>query len=159
MVGRLHDIVTAAVVVGATEKVNMSRTRNSSSVQPSSQSDGMQPNAASGNSGRFVVNTQGMQAEDDSLFQKDEKQQSEFHLEPGTLDEETVDLMTQELNDLMSKIDCNLQFNYHQDAGVMSVKMIDKETQEVIKELPPEEMVENLMKAKIWLGAFIDKTI
>ena len=96
---------------------------------------------------------------EENFFQKDQEKEEEFHLEPGSIDEETVDLMTKELNELMSKINCNLQFDYHQDAGVMSVLMIDKETQDVIKELPPEEMVENMMKAKIWIGAFIDKTI
>ena len=157
MVGKLQDFVTAAVIVGATEKVNIGRNRTSDNAQSIKNSDSVQPKIDSSES-RFVVDTQGMQAEHDALFQKEEDQ-SEFHLEPGTLDEESVDFMTKELNDLMSKINCNIEFTYHQDAGMMSVKMVDKETQEVIKELPPEEMIENMMKAKDWLGAFLDKTI
>ena len=39
----------------------------------------------------------------------------------------------------------------------MSVKMIDKKTDEVIKEYPPEEMVEGMIRAQEWLGAFLDR--
>ena len=157
MVGKLQDFVTAAVVVGATEKINTRRDSNSDNLKISSEAMQAQDAAKISSESRFVVDTQGMQAEQDGLFQQEEK--SEFHLEPGTLDEESVDFMTKELNELMSKINCNIEFTYHEDAGMMSVKMVDKETNEVIKELPPEEMIENMMKAKDWLGAFLDKTI
>ena len=89
------------------------------------------------------------------LYEKDELQN--FHIERDSFDEETVDFMTKELNKLMSKANYNLQFDYHRFEDVMSVQMIDKETDEVIKEMPPEEIVENIMKARVWLGAFIDK--
>ena len=154
MVGKLQDFVAASVVVGAVEKVG----RSAKNVQPSPSSDVASVNKVGESETKFVVDTQGMQAEEDLLFQQDEEK-SEFHLEPGTLDEESVDFMTKELNKLMSEINCNIEFTYHQDANMMSVKMVDKETQEVIKELPPEEMIENMMKARDWLGAFLDKTI
>ena len=154
MVGRLNDIVTAAVVVGATEKVNMGKTRDSS--LSSSQSGDMQSQIVGGN--RVVIKPHEVQSEDEAVFQRDEQDQENFHLEPGSVDEDTVNFMTEELNDLMNKINCNLEFSYHKFENVMSVSMVDKETKEVIKEMPPEEMIEGIMKAKIWLGAFIDKT-
>lgn len=40
---------------------------------------------------------------------------------------------------------------------MMSVSMINKKTDEVIKELPPEEMIDNIKKAREWIGAFLDK--
>ena len=136
MVGKLNDIVTAAVVVGATEKADnfqkAAQTENTDKVQSAAK------------------------VEDENLFEKDE--QENFHVERGSVNEETVDFMTKELNDLMSKTNFNLQFDYHQFEDVMTVRMIDKQTDEVIKEMPPEELVESIMKAKIWLGAFIDKT-
>ncbi len=155
MVGKLQDIVTAAAVVGAVEMNNTKRIKPDSSaakvdIAPKPPVEDAQA--------KFVVDTQGMEAEGDALFKKEEEEQ-EFHLEPGTLDEESVSLMTEELNDLMSKINCNLEFTYSKEADMMSVKMVDKKTKEVIKELPPEEMIENMIKAKDWLGAFIDKNI
>lgn len=128
MVGKLSEIVTAAVVAD--------------NIKPSSQSEKVQAAKTTKN-------------QDNSLFQKDE--QESVHIERGSFDEETVDFMTKELNKLMDKVSYNLQFDYHKFEDVMSVQMIDKETDEVIKEMPPEEVVENIMRAKVWLGAFIDK--
>lgn len=141
MVGRLNDIVTAAVVVGAAEKVG--NTQKSAPLENTEES-------------RPIEKTQSAKVENESLFEKDD--QEKFQLEPGSVNEETVDFMTKELNDLMSKTNYNLQFDYHQFEDVMTVRMIDKETDEVIKEMPPEDLVKSIMKAKIWLGAFIDKT-
>ena len=64
-----------------------------------------------------------------------------------------------ELNELMSKINCDLEFSYHKEVNLMSVKMIDKKTQEVLKEMPPEAMIKHMMAAKDWLGAFLDKNV
>ena len=77
--------------------------------------------------------------------------------EDKKLDEKSVSYITKELNELMSRINCNLEFSYHKEVNVMSVKMIDKATNEVIKELPPEEMIDNMIQAKDWIGAFLDK--
>ena len=162
MVGRLQDIVTAAVVIGATEqKIGGSKSTKKSSMQPEIPTNS--PNT------KVIIETRDLKkvektSDIDNLFEKDENPQSkvdeeDFHLEPGTLDEETVSLMTEQLNELMDKINCNLEFKYNKEVNMMTIKMIDKKTQEVIKEVPPEEMIENMVKAKDWLGAFIDKNI
>ncbi len=158
MVGKLQDVVSAAVVVGAAEKVNMNVDRNKGGALSSLDT----PAATVETSQRpFIIDTKGMKTDDgkDATQKQEEK---EFQLEPGSVDEETVNNITEELNELMSKINCNLSFNYHKEVNVMSIRMIDKETNEVIKELPPEEMITNMMKSKIWLGAvigsFVDKS-
>lgn len=146
MVGKLNDMVTAAVVVDTASK--------SSGVQNLDTASQIKPLGAG--SQQSVLKTQ-----DSALLQKDEeeKKEQEGHLEPGTMSEESVSNMTEVFNELMDKINCNLQFNYNKEADVLNVKMIDKQTKEVIKEFPPEEMIENMIKAKDWLGAFIDKAI
>lgn len=133
MVGKLNDVLAAAAVVGATAQ---------------------SPQATQGMQGTRVV-MKPQDTEDEDLFQKDAE---DVKIERGSVDEDTVDFMTKGLNELMNKINCNLEFSYHSFENVVSVSMIDKETKEVIKEMPPEEMIEGIMKAKIWLGAFIDKT-
>ena len=160
MVGRLQDIVTAAVVIGAAEQKIGNSKSNKKSTQPEI------PNNAPNT--KVIIETRDLKVEKssdiDNLFEKDEDRppvtdEEEFHLEPGTLDEETVSLMTDQLNELMDKINCNLEFKYNKEDNLMTIKMIDKKTQEVIKEVPPEEMIENMVKAKDWLGAFIDQNI
>ena len=140
MVGKLNDMVTAAVVVDSTPKVQ------SNEVQPKSITDTKIP-------------TSPTKLQDQQAAKEEEKKQQEGHIEPGTMSEESVSNMTETFNKLMDKINCNIQFSYNREVDVLNVKMIDKETNEVIKEFPPEEMVENMIKAKDWLGAFIDKAV
>lgn len=90
---------------------------------------------------------------------EDEQNEKEGKLERGSMSEESVIEMTETFNELMDKINCNIEFSYNKEAEMLNVKMIDKETKEVIKEFPPEEMIENMIKAKDWLGAFIDRAI
>ena len=161
MVGRLQDIVTAAVVIGAAEQKIGGAKNNKKSMQPEIVNEA--PNS------KVIIETRDLKkveksSEIDNLFEKDEDSkllpdEDDFHLEPGTLDEETVSLMTEQLNELMDKINCNLEFKYNKEVNIMTIKMIDKKTNEVIKEVPPEEMIENMIKAKDWLGAFIDENI
>ena len=65
--------------------------------------------------------------------------------------------MTEELNELMSKIDADLEFQYHKEVNTMSVRMLDKKTGKVLKEIPPEEMIKHMIKTRDWLGTFLDK--
>ena len=74
-----------------------------------------------------------------------------------SLNEEFVSNMTKELNELMKKINCDLEFHYNKEVDIMSVKMVNKTTKEVIREYPPEDMVKGLIRAQEWLGAFLDK--
>ena len=67
-------------------------------------------------------------------------------------------LVTEQLNEIMRNIDVNLQFQYHKEVNFMSVRMLDKKTGEVLREVPPEAMVEHMIKVHDWIGAFLDKT-
>ena len=158
MVGGIRDVVTAAVVIGAAEgKISPMLTPKTQTVKPvetpkSDQSQQTQEVTEQHEQAAIRITLQ--DGEEKEYFPQDD---SDFHIAPGTMTEEAVSRMTEELNELMSRINCNLEFSYNKEAGMMSVKMVNKETQEVIKELPPEEMLENIVKAKDWLGAFIDE--
>ncbi|MGM9540439.1 flagellar protein FlaG [Anaerovibrio sp.] len=152
MIGKMRDMVTAAVVVSAADnkssRYNSSESRNSRGVADSSAEAakfGTQPEIAD-------AVTAVPDASKSSQEQQEEKQEQRGKLSP-----EFVSEMTKELNELMGKLNCDLEFQYHKEVDVMSVKMIDKNTKEVIKEYPPEEMVEGMIKAQEWLGAFLDK--
>ena len=147
MVGKIQDIVSASIVAGAAERVGsdsatkvVTSEKNDSQVQVARVDDAQ-------NAQKLSLYNQAEEKEDASKAQEEK--------EP--MDEKTVSFMTQELNELMSKINCNLEFQYHKDVNMMSVKMLDKKTHEVLKEVPPEEMLEQMAKAREWLGAFLDK--
>ena len=144
MVGKIQDIVSASIVAGAAERVGDTSSR---------------PVAADGNRQEMPVkrmdDVQNAPKFNQTEEQEDPLQAREEEREP--MDEKSVSYMTRELNELMSKINCNLEFQYHKEVNMMSVRMLDKKTHEVIKEVPPEEMLDQMAKAREWLGAFLDK--
>lgn len=152
MIGKMRDMVTAAVVVSAADnkspKFADAESKNSRNVADSSSAAakfGLQPEQADA-----------VSALPDATKSSKEQQEEEQE-QKGKLSPEFVSEMTKELNELMGKLNCDLEFQYHKEVDVMSVRMIDKNTKEVIKEYPPEEMVEGMIRAQEWLGAFLDK--
>lgn len=141
MVGKLNDMVAAAVVADSAAKTGAT---------PQPAAVDLRPSAVK------VPTVQDRQA---AIEEEQKKKEEEGRLEPGTMSENSVSEMTETFNELMDKINCNIEFSYNKEVDMLNVKMIDKETKEVIKEFPPEEMIENMIKAKDWLGAFIDKAI
>jgi flagellar protein FlaG len=150
MIGKVQDMVTAAIVVGAADKV--SNDNLAVSTQKANSQQGIASDMSQASVSQQVQQTN--QANTDSRSKQDKKDKDNQQM-----DEKSVNLMTKELNELMSKINCDLEFSYHKEVNMMSVKMIDKKTQEVLKEMPPESMIKHMMAAKDWLGAFLDKTV
>jgi len=145
MVGKLNNMVSAAMVVDSSSK-----TGGALSSQDFAQIKPVETQPSSTN----VLKPQSPQE-----AKEEEQKEKEGRLAPGTMSEESVNEMTETFNELMDKINCNIEFKYNKEANMLNVKMIDKETKEVIKQFPPEEMIENMIKAKDWLGAFIDRAI
>ena len=148
MIGKVQDMVTAAIVVGAADKV--SSDNSAVSTQNANSQQGIASDMSQVSASQQIQQTN--QANTESKDKQDKKDKDNQQM-----DEKSVNLMTKELNELMSKINCDLEFSYHKEVNLMSVKMIDKNTQEVLKEMPPESMIKHMMAAKDWLGAFLDK--
>ena len=144
MIGKIQDIVTAAVVTAAVGN-NTQNTVDNGTEQAAAQANAADPSQQNA----VVQNAQNTDAQNGK--QKDSKQKKD------KMDEKAVNEMTKELNKLMSKINCDLEFQYHKEVNLMSVKMIDKATQEVLKECPPEDMIKGMIRAREWIGAFLDK--
>ena len=140
MIGRVNDVVSGAVVIGAMTQDNAAGT----AAQRQEQSGALAP----------AESLRDNQQDEEMGVQEAVEANAQKKEEPN---EEDMQQMMKELNELMSRINCNLEFSYHKEVNVMSVKMIDKATNEVIKELPPEEMIDNMIQAKDWIGAFLDK--
>ena len=98
----------------------------------------------------------------DTFAAEDAKAQDEAAVEQkeqhAPLSEEQTAYITEQLNEIMRNINVDLQFQYHKEVNFMSVRMLDKKTGEVLREVPPEAMVEHMIKVHDWIGAFLDKT-
>ena len=92
----------------------------------------------------------------DAAQKQEQDARAQAQHEPLT--EEQTSFITEQLNEIMRNIDVNLQFQYHKEVNFMSVRMLDKKTGEVLREVPPEAMVEHMIKVHDWIGAFLDKT-
>ena len=153
MIGKVQDMVTAAIVVGAADKV--SNDNSAVSTQNANSQQGIASDMSQLSASQQIQQTD--QANTDT--KDNQNKQDKKDKDNQQMDEKSVNLMTKELNELMSKINCDLEFSYHKEVNLMSVKMIDKNTQEVLKEMPPESMIKHMMAAKDWLGAFLDKNV
>lgn len=144
MIGKVQDMVTSAIVIGAMDKASAD---SSAATSKNANAEVATANAFEETSVADYVK-QGNAAQDAKNEQQEDEQK---------LGEETVSYMTEELNELMRKIDANLEFQYHKEVNTMSVKMLDKKTGKVLKEIPPEEMIKHMIQTRDWLGTFLDK--
>lgn len=153
MIGKIQDVVTAAVVISAADNgAQISRGTDSGQDAQAVAEQAGANTAILAKSESQAVDTE--QAAEQQVNAQDDTQKKE-----DKMDEKSVSNMTKELNKLMSQINCNLEFQYHKEINMMSVKMIDKDTKEVLKEYPPEDMIKGMIAAREWIGAFLDKTV
>lgn len=61
--------------------------------------------------------------------------------EKATREPESLDRAVDIANKAMEISGYNLQFRIHKESGRVQVKVVDAETQEVIREIPPEQML------------------
>lgn len=147
MIGKVQDIVSAAVVIGAADRAGSGEA--ASAIKPEGVQGAAQSAAAQNRNLNKVSSIE-------DLMQKDDPSAKEKE-EDFKMDEESVNNMTNELNELMDKINCDLEFKWNKEVDLMTVTMVDKKTKETIKEFPPEDMIKNMINAKEWIGAFLDK--
>jgi flagellar protein FlaG len=80
--------------------------------------------------------------------------------EPGTgatLDEKKLIEAIQKTNQTIKGATCNFEYSIHEKTKQIMVKVIDIETKDVIKEFPPEKILD--MVAKMWevAGIMVDE--
>jgi len=86
------------------------------------------------------------------------ERQSDKKLKDGKkLTKDVVDKQIEELNKKAEIVNKNIEFDYHEDAEQMMVKIKNTKTNEVIKEIPPEDMVELNAKIKEMVGIILDE--
>lgn len=73
----------------------------------------------------------------------------------GQASKKQIESAVSHANSKLRKTGC--QFSYHEETKRVSIKVVDKETNEVIREIPPEETLE--MVEKMWelAGILVDE--
>lgn len=78
--------------------------------------------------------------------------------EPPITDQE-IQKIIQQLKDDMQQYNRRLQFNVNKEINRIVVKVIDKSTEKVIKEIPPVEIQHMIASIRRSLGLLVDKQI
>jgi len=98
-----------------------------------------------------VLNQQKLQQSQYKNNNQDEKAQP--------LEREQLEQMAQQLQDFMGEMNRSLQFKVDEDSGRDVIKVLDKETGEVIKQYPSEEVLSLVSKLSETAGLLIDQTV
>lgn len=93
-----------------------------------------------------IVRTQNGQKDGDNASQEDEKSNSR-----------RIQSAISSANNKMKHTKTKCEFSYHESTKRVSIKVIDKETEEVIREIPPEETLQMIEKMWELAGILVDE--
>lgn len=61
------------------------------------------------------------------------------------------------VNEFLVPLNSSIKFTYHEDLQEYYVELIDKDTQEVIREIPPKKFLDMYAAMAEFMGLFVDK--
>ena len=79
--------------------------------------------------------------------------------EKDELGREQLEKMAQQLQDFMGEMNLSLQFQVDEDSGRDVIKVVDKNSGELIKQYPSEEVLSLVAKLSETAGFLIDQTV
>lgn len=91
---------------------------------------------------------------EEDLKGKEEKAGDIEEKEPS---KNSMDAAMSELNRKLAMQDTRCEYRYDEDTNRVAIKVIDKNTDEVIKEIPPEETLESIKKIWEIAGIMLDE--
>lgn len=81
---------------------------------------------------------------------------SQMKLPKGQLSAEQVKKTVDELNDAMEQVGTSLTFSVDKDTGRTVVKVVDRKTGEIVRQIPSEEMVRLSQRIAQLMGVLFD---
>lgn len=85
-------------------------------------------------------------------------QQNNLQMDSEKLKEEVRDKV-EEMNNIVDLLDRDITFKLHEKTKQLMVQIIDVKTQEVIKEMPPEELLDLIARIEEMVGLIIDEKV
>ncbi|WP_027339038.1 flagellar protein FlaG [Halonatronum saccharophilum] len=126
--------------------MDISGVRGTSNIESmSSRSEGRQANDA-------VKEVRVNQSLDNQLNRSLEKHKEE-------IEKDSLEEGVEALNETVQSFHKNLSFQLHEDSERMMVKLMDIKSDEVLKEFPPEEILDMLGRIRQAVGLIIDEKI
>lgn len=87
----------------------------------------------------------------------DSKEEKSGDIEEKEPSKNSMDAAMSDLNRKLAMKNTRCEYRYDEDTNRVAIKVIDKDTDEVIKEIPPEETLESIKKIWEIAGIIIDE--
>ena len=76
-----------------------------------------------------------------------------------TPDRNEMEKMVQGMNDFLKPVNTHLKFEFHDELKEYYVSIVDNDTQEIVKEIPPKKLLDMYAAMTDFLGILVDKKI
>jgi flagellar protein FlaG len=90
-------------------------------------------------------------------FQQEVESKKNEQLAVKQLENQSLDKAVEQLNAVLASMDRHLRFSIDKPSGRTVVKFIDNKSNEVIKQIPPDEILSLSAKIKELIGILFDK--
>ena len=87
------------------------------------------------------------------------KEQAVKETEKVDISSKQMEMVAQQLQEFVGKMNKGLEFSVHQDSGRDVIKVIDKSNGDLIKQYPTEEVLDLVTKLSDATGSFINEEV
>ena len=108
---------------------------------------------------RAVDDVKQTEAQNQQKLQQNQYKNNNQDEKSQPLEREQLEQMAQQLQDFMGEMNRSLQFKVDEDSGRDVIKVLDKNSGEVIKQYPSEEVLSLVSKLSESAGILIDQTV
>ncbi|MGO3422174.1 MAG: flagellar protein FlaG [Pseudoalteromonas distincta] len=115
--------------------------------------------AASSLTERAVDDVKQADTQNQQRLQQNQYEKNNQEVTAQPLEREQLEKMAQQLQDFMGEMNRSLQFQVDEDSGRDVIKVLDKDTGDIIKQYPSEEVLNLVSKLSETAGLLIDHTV
>ena len=115
--------------------------------------------AASSLTERAVDDVKQADTQNQQRLQQNQYEKNNQEVTAQPLEREQLEKMAQQLQEFMGEMNRSLQFQVDEDSGRDVIKVLDKDTGDIIKQYPSEEMLNLVSKLSETAGLLIDHTV
>ncbi|MCK8105154.1 flagellar protein FlaG [Pseudoalteromonas sp. 2CM36K] len=115
--------------------------------------------AASSLTERAVDDVKQADTQNQQRLQQNQYEKNNQEVTAQPLEREQLEQMAQQLQDFMGEMNRSLQFQVDEDSGRDVIKVLDKDTGDIIKQYPSEEVLNLVSKLSETAGLLIDHTV
>ncbi|MDN3487534.1 flagellar protein FlaG [Pseudoalteromonas sp. APC 3694] len=115
--------------------------------------------AASSLTERAVDDVKQADTQNQQRLQQNQYEKNNQEVTAQPLEREQLEKMAQQLQEFMGEMNRSLQFQVDEDSGRDVIKVLDKDTGDIIKQYPSEEVLNLVSKLSETAGLLIDHTV